>query len=313
MIPIIYFGTEQFAAEILTALINCGKFKIKLVVTQPDRPTGRQQIIQKSPVKQVAEKYNIDIAQPANKEELEKVMSNKIFSKPSEIENLKLNIICQYGLIIPANIIDAPKMGSLNIHPSLLPKYRGASPIQSAIINGESKTGVTIMVMDEKMDHGNILAQQELPIMPNDTFPTLHDKLLEIAKSLIVETAQKWIKQSITSIAQNHDNATFCKMLTRENGHIDWNKSAQEIYNLYRGLQPWPGIWTTANGQRIKLLKIALSKKTSKIGEVCFEDNKMFVGTPSGSIEIIELQPEGKNPMPAIVWKNGYNNISKFE
>ncbi|OGH88593.1 MAG: methionyl-tRNA formyltransferase [Candidatus Magasanikbacteria bacterium RIFOXYC2_FULL_42_28] len=299
---IAYFGTEQFAAEILTALIESDKFEIKFVVTQPDRPVGRKQELQKSPVKLVTEKFGIKIEQP-----------DSLKNWKLEIGNWKLNIVCQYGLIIPKNIIDAPTLGSINVHPSLLPKYRGASPIQSAIINGETKTGVSIMIMDEKMDHGDILAQQEIAIAPDDTFPILHNKLLEIAKPLIVNTAQKWVEQKIKPIEQNHNEATFCKMFTRENGRIDWKKSAREIYNLYRGLQPWPGIFTTADGKRIKLLKIVLAKKSAGAGEIIFKNQKLFVGCGEGAIEILELQNEGKNALSATAWINGNKNINKFE
>lgn len=302
MISAIFFGTEQFAAGILQTLIESGLFEIKFVITQPDRPVGRKQIMTPSPVKLIAEKYNLKIEQPE---------SLKNYKFPAS--NIQLNIVCQYGLIIPKNIIDTPAHGSINVHPSLLPKYRGASPIQSAIINGETKTGVTIMLMDEKMDHGDILMQQELEIAPNDTFPTLHDKLLEIAKPMIVDTAQKWVEQKTKPTPQNHDQATFCKMFTREDGRVNWNKPASEIYNLYRGLQPWPGVWTMADGKRIKLLRIAPSQKSTPVGEIIFENQKLLVGTTQGSIEILELQGEGKNVMSGLAWKNGYKNITKFE
>lgn len=301
----VFFGTEQFASEILQSLIDSDSFDIQMVVTQPDRPVGRKQEIEKSPVKLVAEKYNFPIKQPSSKTSLTNLQS--------EIINLKLNIVCQYGLIIPKEVLEAPELGSINVHPSLLPKYRGASPIQSAIINGETKTGVSIMIMDEKMDHGDILAQQEIAIAPDDTFPILHNKLLEIAKPLIVNTAQKWVEQKIKPIEQNHNEATFCKMFTRENGRIDWKKSAREIYNLYRGLQPWPGIFTTADGKRIKLLKIVLAKKSAGAGEIIFKNQKLFVGCGEGAIEILELQNEGKNALSATAWINGNKNINKFE
>src|SRR3989339_1867797 len=301
----VFFGTEQFASEILQSLIDSDSFDIQMVVTQPDRPVGRKQEIEKSPVKLVAEKYNFPIKQPSSKTSLTNLQS--------EIINLKLNIVCQYGLIIPKEVLEAPELGSINVHPSLLPKYRGASPIQSAIINGETKTGVSIMLMDEKMDHGDILAQQEIAIAPDDTFPILHNKLLEIAKPLIVNTAQKWVEQKIKPIEQNHNEATFCKMFTRENGRIDWKKSAREIYNLYRGLQPWPGIFTTADGKRIKLLKIVLAKKSAGAGEIIFKNQKLFVGCGEGAIEILELQNEGKNALSATAWINGNKNINKFE
>ena len=300
----VFFGTEQFASEILQSLIDSDSFDIQMVVTQPDRPVGRKQEIEKSPVKLVAEKYNFPIKQPSSKTSLTNLQS--------EIINLKLNIVCQYGLIIPKEVLEAPELGSINVHPSLLPKYRGASPIQSAIINGETKTGVSIMLMDAKMDHGDILAQQEVNIDPDDTFEVLHNKLLEISKPLLVETLKKYLKNKTKPQVQNDNVATFCKIFTRADGQVNWKKSAQEIYNLYRGLTPWPGIWTTAEGIRLKLLKIAPTNSNGVPGQIIADKNQLLVGCGKNAIEILELQPEGKKSMTGIAFKNGHKDIIKL-
>ncbi|MDD4476799.1 MAG: methionyl-tRNA formyltransferase [Patescibacteria group bacterium] len=296
---IIFFGTREFAAEILKTLIESGEHEIPAVFTAPDRPVGRKQEIQKSPVKILAEKNNIRIFQPEN---LKNISSPFI--------RHSLNVVCEYGLMIPKNILEEPEYKSINIHPSLLPKYRGASPIQTALINGETETGVSIMLMDEKMDHGPVLAQKAVKITNTDNYATLAEKLLKTAKFLLLDTIRDWVEGKIRPEPQNDSDATFCKIFTREDGQIDFNKTALETYNQWRGFHPWPGVWFVWNGRRIKLLKIAVAAdKKNPPGEFSFEENKLFLGTKNGSLEILELQTEGKKPMNAKEFANG---ISAF-
>ena len=306
MISTAFFGTEKFAAGILEALIASGEFDITLVITQPDRPIGRKQEMHISPVKEIALKYNLEIAQPETKQELTKYQP--------EVSKLQLAIVCQYGLIISKEIVDAPKLGSINVHPSLLPKYRGASPIQSALINGETNTGVSIMIMDEKMDHGPILSQTELPIAPDDTYETLAEKLLQISQPQLIETASAWVNEESKPKEQDHSQATFCKMFNKEDGRVDWqNKTAKEIFNLYRGLKHWPGVWTIANDARFKLLEIKPSTESVTPGVIAVINKQLLVGAKEGSVEILEIQPEGKKAMPAVAFINGHKHLSRFE
>lgn len=303
----IFFGTHEFATTILQGLIDSPLVEVDLVITQPDKPVGRKQELQKSPVKILAEKNSIKIQQPA---------SLKNYQLP--ITNYQLQIVAQYGLLIPKEIINIPEFGTLNIHTSLLPKYRGASPIQSALINGETETGVTIMKMDKGMDTGPIILQKIVRIAENDTYLTLDKKLAKTGILALLEAIPDYISGKLQPIPQDSAKATTCKLLTREDGKIDWSKSAKEIYNLYRGLTPWPGVWTTgddlnlnfAKGKRIKLLEIKPNNlHVVPLSHCSIVDDKLYIGCKDGDIEIINLQLEGKQKMSAKDFINGYTVI----
>lgn len=301
MIPVVFFGTHEFAAAILKALLDSGLFDLQKVITMPDRPAGRHQELKLSAVKTMASQYGLPIDQPES-------LKNYVFSS-----NHQLNIVVDYGLIIPAEIIEAPKFGSINVHPSLLPKYRGASPIQSALINGEKETGVAIMKMDEEMDHGPILAQEKITIAAEDDYPSLYKKLAAKAAEMIVKTVPLYVEGKIKIKEQNHGSATFSKILSREDGKIDFKiQTAEEIYNLWRGLTPWPGIFVMWNSNRLKLIKIAKSEKKLPAGKVIVENQKIFIGCAAGSIMAQELQLEGKKPMTAEIFSNGYQKIDGY-
>lgn len=294
---VIFFGTHHFAAAILEGLLKSPFISVDLVITQPDKPVGRKKEIQKSPVKILAEKHKLKIQQP------EKL-------KDFKIPNTDLVIVAQYGLLIPENIINTPKFGTLNVHTSLLPKYRGASPIQSAIINGETKTGITIMKMDKGLDTGPILLQKEVEIGSHDTYEALDVKMAHIGLSALLETIPLYISEQIKPVPQDDSRATKCKQFTRDDGKVDWTKNASEIYNLYRGLHPWPGIWTTMNGKRIKLISIKPSTEKYNAGMIMTENGKMYIGCKDASIEILELQLEGKKTTDAKSFLNGNKNIN---
>ncbi len=296
---IVFFGTHDFGAAMLQALINSKQYDIVAVVTQPDRPVGRSQELEKSPVKILAEKNNLHVFQP-----------EPLKTFDFGLSTFDLGIVCQYGLIIPKKILDLPKFGTLNVHTSLLPKYRGASPIQTALMNGEKKTGVTIMLVDEKMDHGPILAQEKITIDPDDIAPSLSKRMAPVAGNLLLKTIPDYLSGKITPQPQDETEATFCKILTRDDGKIDFKKTADEIYNLYRGLTPWPGVWTKWDGKRLKLLSIAPSpSRKGTAGEVKVVDNKIFISTADGSIQILELQLESRGAMDARTFLTGYKDI----
>ncbi|MFA7244852.1 MAG: methionyl-tRNA formyltransferase [Candidatus Magasanikbacteria bacterium] len=294
-IKIVFFGTHEFAKTILQGLINSPLFEIEKVITQPDKPVGRKQILQKSPVKILAEENNLNIDQPESLKNYElRTINSELF------------IVAQYGLLIPENILNIPKFGTINTHTSLLPKYRGASPIQSAILNGETKTGVTIMLMNKGMDSGPILSQKTVKILPDETYIDLDTKMAQIASQLLLDTVPKYINDEIKPQTQNETEITFCKKLDRDDGKIDWKKSTTEIYNQYRAFTPWPGVWTLWNDKRLKLLVTEKSDKKIEIGQVIIENDIIYIGTADSSIKISKLQLEGKPIMDAKAFINGY-------
>lgn len=302
---IIFIGTPEFAVSSLEALINNG-FSPVAVVTNPDKKIDREQNIVPSPVKQIAFKYKIPVYQP-----------EKISSLQSQISNLRpdLIIVASYGQIIPKEILDIPKLGCLNVHASLLPKYRGASPIQSAILNDEKETGITIMLMDEKIDHGPILTQEKIKITPDETGQTLHDKLSQLGAKLLIGTLSQWLEGKIKPSPQNHQKATFTKRLFRDDGKIDWQKSAEEIARQIRAFDPWPGTYTQYQGKRLKILKSGAKEEEKGLspGKIFLTNKKELAVQTSKSALILEkVQPEGKKPMTGQEFLKGHPAIDKF-
>ncbi len=296
---IVFFGTHEFAAFILQGLIDFPFFEVVLVVTQADQPVGRKQVLTPPLTKVIAQKHKIPVVQPE---------TLKNFDFP--IKDFDLSVVIEYGRIIPERLLSIPKYKTINIHPSLLPLYRGPTPIQAALIHGDDKTAVTIMQMDASMDTGPILLQKEITVDPDDTFSTLRDKLMPLALDALIETIPNFIDGSIKPKAQNNTLATYCKLLEREDGKIDWNKTTDEIYNHYRALSPWPGTWTMLNGKRLKLLEIKPSINHLYPGKLSLDKKGIFIGTKNASIEVISLQIEGKAEMDAKTFVNGNKIIN---
>lgn len=292
----LFFGTEQFAATILTGMLNNPLFDITLVITQPDRPVGRHQEVQKTPVKLIAEARNIPTAHPET-------------LKNFDLPTCDIAIIAQYGLIIPQRLLDLPQYGMINVHGSLLPKYRGATPIQTALLNGERYTGTTIMVMDAGMDTGPILLQAELSITKTDTFSTLESTLAELSIPLLNKAVEGYVDGTVKPLAQNESEATICKLFTRDDGKIDWYKPADSIYHQFQGMTPWPGIWCTWQGKRLKLLAIDTDTTEGEPGKVTATPETILIGTKTGSIRVNELQLEGKKAMDAKTFINGFRQF----
>jgi len=298
-------GTSEFAAEILEALIGI-EYDIISVYTQPDKKVGRNQELKKSAVKAAAEKGKIKIFQPVkfDAEEIEKLRDQK----PDLI------IVAAYGKIIPKSILEIPGFGALNIHGSFLPKYRGPSPVQNALLLGEKKTGTTIMLMDEGIDTGDILAQKEIDIYKEEAAPELLKRLAKISSELLIKTLPFWISRKIVPQKQDHAKATLCQLIEKTDGKIFWTDSAEDIYNRYRAFQPWPGIftfWKGKNGmRRIRLNKINLIKTDPEtkhhIGEVFQFGEKIGVQTTLGVIILEEIQLEGKSSTKIGEFVNGY-------
>lgn len=297
MIKIAFLGTPKFCLPFLENLIKDEQIEVSAIVSQPDKPVGRKQELTKPPVAQMALENNIPLYQP------EKISSDQVTI--SELKKLDLDfiIIIAYGQIISEEVINLAKFGAINVHPSKLPKYRGPSPIQAALKNGDSETSISIMLIDQKMDHGPILAQQEVGISETDDYFTLEEKILDKGPKLLNDTIKKFFTKEIQPTEQNHDQATYCSLIRKEEGLIDPRVySAEEIYNKYRAFKAWPGIHLQAeiNGKEesVKLLKIKPLEENLP-SEVVIEDQAIKIPTISGSIAIQELQIAGKRPQKA--------------
>jgi methionyl-tRNA formyltransferase len=307
---VVFMGTSTFADVLLNSLLE-EKYNIVGIYTQPDKKTGRNRIFSKSAVKITAEKNNLDIFQPERLDE-------------SSIETLRqlkpaLIIVAAYGKILPRKILDIPKFGCINVHASLLPKYRGPSPIQNALLNGEKETGSTIMLMDAGIDTGDILSQEKIIIRPDETFPELMGRLAGISSSLLLETLPKWTEGRVKPIHQDNSRASLCRLIEKNDGHILWSDNALIIYNIYRALYSWPGIfsyWERGTERvRIKLNKIGIleTDKTEShhLGEVMeLPDGKIGVQTAKGIVILEEIQLEGKKNMKVESFINGYPDFA---
>lgn len=297
---LVFCGTPRFAVPALAALVDAG-FRIPLVVTQPDRPRGRGMELAFSPVKEAALKLSLPVTQP------EKIKNNEEFRAQLTAIHSDAIVVVGYGRIIPQWMIDLPRLGNINLHASLLPKYRGAAPIQWAIARGESVTGVTTMRIDAGLDTGDILLQKEIPIEPGDTAETLGPRLAAIGAHLTVETLNGLQAGAIRPQPQNHALATLAPILQKEDGRMDFSLSAQEIYNRLRGFQPWPGAFTSFRGKALNVWQAKPVERRVAGGELLVEKDRLIAGcAQSTSLELLEVQPEGKKRMTAKAFIQGY-------
>lgn len=301
MTKIIFMGTPDFSVPVLNRLISDG-YDVLAVVTQPDRPVGRKRVLTPPPVKVAAEKHNIPVYQP------EKIRGSEELKKILELKP-EIIVTAAYGQILPKELLEAPKLGCINVHASLLPELRGGAPIHYAILQGKQKTGITIMYMVEKLDAGDIISQVEIPISETDNVGTLHIKLSEAGAELLSETLPKIIKHEITPIPQKNDQATFAYNIKREQEKINWSKSGEDIYNQIRGLNPWPVAYTMLEGSVVKVWlgeKVQLKKENQPGTIVDIQKDGFIVSTGNlTGIKIIELQPSGKKKMTAEQFLNG--------
>ena len=293
----------MFAVPPLEALLRAGH-EVSLVVTQPDRPKGRGMELALSPVKQKAVESGLPVVQP------EKIKNNAEFRAQLEAIAPECIVIVGYGRIIPRWMLDLPAHGNINLHASLLPKYRGAAPIQWAIASGEQVTGNTTMRIDEGLDTGEMLLQKEMAIGADDTSVTLAPRLAAMGAELLVETLQAMSEHRLEAKAQDHTQATLAPILRREDGHIDFARDAQTICNRHRGFQPWPGAFTGFRGKQLTLHSLhafAASAPAPAAGEIAVAGEQLLVGCGAGTaIAIDELQLEGKRRMSAREFINGY-------
>ena len=297
---LVFCGTPQFAVPTLEKLVDAG-FNVRLVLTQPDRPKGRGLELVSSPVKRSAEILGLPIYQP------EKIKQNEELRAKLEALAPETIIVVGYGRIIPPWMLQLPKFGNINLHASLLPKYRGAAPIQWAIASGETITGITTMRIDEGLDTGDILLQRELAITEEDTSETLAPKLAAIGAELIVETLRGLQSGTVSPCPQDHAHASLAPILKKEDGRIDFRQNTQEIYNRLRGFQPWPGAFTTFRGKTLNITAAKPASEQVPQSQLLAKGAQLFVGCGQNtSLEILELQPEGKKRMPARDFIHGY-------
>ncbi|MGZ4821824.1 MAG: methionyl-tRNA formyltransferase [Terriglobales bacterium] len=299
---LVFCGTPQFAVPTLQALVDAGH-RVRLVVTQPDRPSGRGMAVSAPPVKQLAQMLELEVTQP------EKIKNNLEFRARLEELRPEAIVVVGYGRIIPQWMIDLPPLGNINLHGSLLPKYRGAAPVQWAIAMGETVTGVTTMQIDAGLDTGDMLLQRETPIAPEDTALTVGPRLAAIGAPLMVETLDGLKLGSITPRRQDNAKATLAPILKKEDGLIDFRRSAREIWNRLRGFQPWPGAYTSFRGKNLNVWEAREDQESAGApGEVRVEGDRLLVGCGGGTaLELVTVQPEGKKRMPARDFVHGYH------
>ena len=286
---IVFFGTPDFAVAPLKSLLG-SRHEVIAVVTQPDRQSGRGRKVHACPVKEEALKAGISVLQP------EKVRAPEFIN---ELRRLTPSVIVvvAYGQILPLEIINFPESGCINIHASLLPKYRGASPINRAIVDGENKTGITTMLMDEGMDTGSILLQEEIEIRPDDTAGSLSDRLSQLGAHLILKTLEELKQGNVKPVPQTGESS-YAPIMKKTDGLIDWTKSASELSNFIRGMNPWPGAYTFLEGGRIRILGVKVMDEVGEAGtvETVLKD-ELVIGTGNGSLSVLEIQPPGKKAM----------------
>lgn len=304
---ITFFGTSDFAVPALQALYQKG-YEILAVITTPDEPAGRKKVITPPPIKTVALELGLKILQPK---------SLKITNLKLEIDNTTIGVVASYGKIIPVDILKQFKHGLLNIHPSLLPKYRGASPIQSAILNGENHTGVTIMLLDQELDHGPILNSTKYQVSDIKYHKETEKDLADLGAKLLLQTLPAYLDGKIIPKEQNHAQATFTKKFIFADGKINWQKSALDIFNQIRALNPEPGSWTARKDRPQEILKILkaspLPQTSSAVpGTAVVENQTLLVSTGHGILKLEEIQPAGKNPMTALDFINGLTPLKQI-
>ena len=302
---IVFMGTPDFAVESLKKIYESGH-NILAVVSQPDRPSGRNMKLMPTPVKEYAESKNIEVYQPEKIRKDEELYETLKSLKPDVI------VVVAFGQILPQKILDIPKYGSVNVHGSLLPKYRGAAPIQWAIISGEKVTGITTMYMDAGMDTGDMIQKAEVKIEDDDNFGTLYEKMKVKGGELIVQTLEK-IADGVAPRVKQPDDFTLAPMIEKTLGNIDWNNNSEDIRNLVRGLNPIPGAYTNIEGQKMKIWRVEFSnmEKTDEMlpGMVIKADKKegLLISTKDGILDIAEIQLPNSKRMLAKEYLNGHD------
>jgi len=301
---LVFMGTPDFAATILEGLID-SRHEILAVVTQPDKKKGREQKLSASPVKELAIKHGIAVYQPNKVKELQFLnLMNEL--NPDAI------IVAAFGQILPKALLDIPKYGCINVHASLLPKYRGAAPIQYAILDGETETGISIMYMDEGIDTGDIILQEKLSIEPDETGGSLFEKMAALGASCLLTALDQIENNTANRIKQDHEQATYVKMISKDMGRLDFSQPAIKLERMVRGLDPWPSAFTFLDGKTLKIWKAAVEEDdeasyAARPGEIIeLRRDAIVVKTGEGKLVIKELQLEGKKRLPVDAFLRGY-------
>jgi len=300
MTKIVFMGTPDFAVPTLQALIN--NHDVTGVVTQPDRPAGRKQQVKQSPIKELALDAGIPVFQP------------KKLRQPEAIAELKqwqadVYVVAAFGQILPQSVLDIPPHGSINIHASLLPRWRGAAPIHAAIRAGDSQTGITIMLMDAGLDTGPMLTQYSVRIEPDETGQSLHDKLAKIGGDLLIDTLPRYLSGEVTPTPQDDSEMTYAPQIKKEEGQIDWSQSALQIERLVRAFTPWPGTYTLWNGAQIKIHSGIVGQGSAPIGQVIEKNGQIAIGTGADLYYPQEIQLAGKKRMPVNDFVHGSSDF----
>jgi methionyl-tRNA formyltransferase len=285
---IVFFGTPELARQFLHGLVQVPQFEVVGVVTQPDEPVGRKRILTPPPVKALALEHGIPVFQPTK-------LKDPHFLKSLADLQADVGVVIAYGRILPENVLNAFPHGLLNVHPSLLPKYRGPSPIVAAIANGDADTGVSIIKLVPQMDAGPIMAQTRLAVSPQETQVSLTDKVIQLGVPLLLKTLEAYVHKQITPQEQDHSQAVFCQLLTRADGELDWSQPAEVLERQVRAYNPWPGTATAG----LKIFRVLISDKQLPVGEQLLEAHRMYIGTSTQALEILELQPAGGKRMLA--------------
>jgi methionyl-tRNA formyltransferase len=296
ILRVIFMGTPDLSCAVLRALLTAPDFQVIAVVTQPDKPKGRDLKLRPSPVKELAVGRGLPVLQPER-------ARNEVFIEQLRVLQPDLIAVAAYGQILPPNILELPRFDCINVHTSLLPKYRGAAPIQWAILNDEAETGVTIMKMDAGMDTGDILSQERTPIAPEDTSETLHDRLADMGARLLVRTIPDYVAGAVQARPQPAEGVTYAPKIKKEDGRLDWTQPARALWNRVRGLTPWPGAFTHLTEPHQPLLKIwkaELIAGSGKAGEILQADKAaIVVACGCDALRILEVQREGGRRLKA--------------
>lgn len=300
MVDVIFMGTPEFAVPSLWSL--SGAHRVIAVYTQPDRPAGRKQELQPSPVKQAALVHHIPVFQP------EKLRKPEVVAQLADLKP-DLIVVAAYGQILPQSVLDIPKYGCINVHASLLPRWRGAAPIQAAILAGDTETGVTIMEMEAGLDTGPMLRSEAVDITPTETTQILHDKLSRLGARLLVETLDDYLRGDLKATPQPEDGVTWAHQIEKEHGRIDWNRTAAEIDRQVRAFTPWPGTFTDWDGQTLKILAGRLVDGQAAPGEVVKHGSSAAVGTQNGLFVPTTVQLAGKKAVGIDEFLRGYPNV----
>lgn len=298
----VFMGSPEFARTILQGLI--GEYNLVGVVTQPDRPAGRGKLLTAPPVKELASEAGIPVMQP------ERLRRPEAFAQLTAWQP-ELIVVAAFGQILKQNVLDLAKFGCINVHASLLPRWRGAAPIQAAILHGDSQTGVTIMKMDAGIDTGDMLAQEPVKIDPQENSASLTNRLAEVGKTLLLQTLPSYLACSIQAIKQDESLATYAPMIKKEDGNLDFSEPAEVLQRKVRAFNPWPGTTFIWDGQPLKVLRATVSPSALlREHQRGIMDGKPAVGTSQGALILEEVQPAGKKPMAGKVFLNGARNWS---